>query len=125
MARTGKHVAGIANLRKEDVVSRHAPLPFERAFHGLVIGRARRGTDGHSPQFSASSFLPDVRRYGVTFIAYTGKVLQYVMATPEGENDAENPARLAVGNEASVADIEALPADSIVRSGTATARPRD
>ena len=107
LARTGKHVAGIANLRKEDVV--YPPLPL---FHSSALFTAwSSAVHVGAPmairrKFSASSFLPDVRRYGVTFIAYTGKVLQYVMATPEGENDAENPARLAVGNEASVADIE-------------------
>ena len=37
---------------------------------------------------------------------YTGKVLQYVMATPEAEDDGDNTSRLAVGNEASLADIE-------------------
>jgi fatty-acyl-CoA synthase len=57
-------------------------------------------------KFSASAFLPDVRRYGVTYVPYTGKVLQYVMATPEAANDADNTMRLAIGNEASLADIE-------------------
>jgi len=57
-------------------------------------------------KFSASAFLSDVRRYGVTFVPYTGKVLQYVMTTPEADDDADNTMRLAIGNEASLADIE-------------------
>ncbi len=107
LARTGKHVAGIADLSRDDVV--YPPLPL---FHSSALFTAwSSAVHVGAPmairrRFSASGFLPDVRRYGVTFIAYTGKVLQYVMATPEGENDADNPARLAVGNEASVADIE-------------------
>jgi fatty-acyl-CoA synthase len=107
LARTGKHVAGIADLSKDDVV--YPPLPF---FHSSALFTAwSSAVHVGAPvairrKFSASAFLPDVRRYGVTFIAYTGKVLQYVMATPEAEDDADNPARLAVGNEASLADIE-------------------
>jgi fatty-acyl-CoA synthase len=57
-------------------------------------------------KFSASAFLSDVRRYDVTYVPYTGRVLQYVMATPEAADDADNTMRLAIGNEASLADIE-------------------
>jgi fatty-acyl-CoA synthase len=107
LARTGKHVAAIANLSKADVV--YPPLPL---FHSSALFTAwSSAVHVGAPlairrKFSASAFLLDVRRYGVTFIAYTGKVLQYVMATPEAEDDSENPARLAVGNEASLADIQ-------------------
>ena len=33
-------------------------------------------------RFSASGFLPDVRRHGVTFFHYVGKPLAYILATP-------------------------------------------
>ena len=36
---------------------------------------------------------------------YTGKVLNYILATPEQPDDADNPLRLAIGNEASARDI--------------------
>jgi len=56
-------------------------------------------------RFSASGTLPDIRRHGVTLLTYTGKVLNYILATPERSDDADNPLRIAVGNEASERDI--------------------
>jgi fatty-acyl-CoA synthase len=56
-------------------------------------------------RFSASQLLPDVRRYGVTVFHYVGKALAYVLATPEQPDDADNPLRLASGNEAADLDI--------------------
>jgi fatty-acyl-CoA synthase len=57
-------------------------------------------------KFSASGFLPDVRRYGVTFFNYVGKPLNYILAVPEKPDDADNPLRIAFGNEAAQRDIE-------------------
>lgn len=51
-------------------------------------------------RFSASGFLPDVRRYGATYANYVGKPLAYILATPEQPDDADNPLRLVFGNEA-------------------------
>ncbi len=55
--------------------------------------------------FSASGLLPDLRRYGATFMNYVGKPLAYVLATPEQPDDHDNPLRVAFGNEASDRDI--------------------
>jgi fatty-acyl-CoA synthase len=57
-------------------------------------------------RFSASGFLPDVRRYGVTFFNYVGKPLTYILATPERPDDADNTLKLAFGNEAAEHDLE-------------------
>ncbi len=57
-------------------------------------------------KFSASRFLDDVRRYGVTYMNYVGKPLAYVLATPEQPDDADNTLRVAFGNEASDRDID-------------------
>ncbi|HET9499751.1 MAG TPA: AMP-binding protein [Marmoricola sp.] len=66
---------------------------WSTALHtGAAIALAER--------FSASGFLPDVRRYGATYANYVGKPLSYVLATPERPDDAENPLRLVFGNEA-------------------------
>jgi fatty-acyl-CoA synthase len=65
---------------------------------GATVALARR--------FSASGFLPDVRRFGATYANYVGKPLTYVMATPERPDDADNPLRLVFGNEANDRDIE-------------------
>ena len=57
-------------------------------------------------RFSASSFLDDIRRYGVTYMNYVGKPLAYILATTERDDDADNPLRVAFGNEANDKDIE-------------------
>jgi fatty-acyl-CoA synthase len=106
IGRTGAHVAGIAELTDDDVV--YAPLPFfhaaslftgwAAAVHaGIPISTRRR--------FSASGTMPDVRAFGATFLTYTGKVLNYLLAVPESPDDADVPLRLAIGNEASEHDI--------------------
>jgi fatty-acyl-CoA synthase len=56
-------------------------------------------------RFSASGTRPDVDRYAVTMLTYTGKVLNYILATPEQPDDADCSLRLAIGNEASARDI--------------------
>jgi fatty-acyl-CoA synthase len=104
--RTGGHVAGIAQLGKDDVV--YAPLPF---FHSssLFTGWASAITAGiplvTRSRFSASKTLPDIREHRATLLTYTGKVLNYILATPRQSDDADSPLRLAIGNEASARDI--------------------
>ena len=57
------------------------------------------------PKFSASAFLDDVRRFRATHFNYVGKSLAYVLATPERQDDADNPLQLGFGTEASERDI--------------------
>jgi fatty-acyl-CoA synthase len=66
---------------------------------GASLSLARR--------FSASRFLGDVRRYGVTWFNYTGKLLTYLLATPAQPDDADNTVRVAFGNEGSPHVVEA------------------
>jgi fatty-acyl-CoA synthase len=56
-------------------------------------------------KFSASQFIPDVRRYGATYANYVGKPLSYVLATPEQADDADNPLRFLYGNEGAPRDV--------------------
>ncbi|MHB8670355.1 MAG: AMP-binding protein [Acidimicrobiales bacterium] len=65
---------------------------------GAAVGLARR--------FTASGWLPDVRRYGATWFNYTGKPLSYVLATPERPDDSDNTMRVAFGNEGSPQVVE-------------------
>ena len=57
-------------------------------------------------KFSPSRFLPDIRRYGATYMNYVGKPLALVLATPEKPDDADNTLRAAFGNEATERDID-------------------
>ena len=56
-------------------------------------------------KFSASQFIPDVRRFGATYANYVGKPLSYILATPEHPDDADNPLRIAYGNEGAPRDL--------------------
>ncbi|HXY28808.1 MAG TPA: AMP-binding protein [Acidimicrobiales bacterium] len=57
-------------------------------------------------RFSASGFLPDVRRHGVTYWNYVGRPLSYVLATPERADDAETTLHDVFGNEAAPGDVD-------------------
>jgi fatty-acyl-CoA synthase len=61
-----------------------------------------------APRFSAGRFIDDIRRYDATYMNYVGKPLAYVLATPQRPDDADNPLRIAFGNEASDKDIAAF-----------------
>jgi fatty-acyl-CoA synthase len=90
----------------DDVCYVSMPLFHSNA---VVAGWAVAATSGAAivpARFSASRFLDDVRRYGATYMNYVGKPLAYVLATPERPDDADNPLRVAFGNEASDRDIE-------------------
>lgn len=56
-------------------------------------------------KFSASGFIPDVRRFGATYANYVGKPLSYVLATPPQPDDADNPLRILYGNEGAPRDV--------------------
>ncbi len=59
-------------------------------------------------RFSKTSFLTDVRRYGATLFNYVGTPFAYIMDTPARPDDADNPLRLAYGNEAPRQYIDAF-----------------
>ncbi len=58
-------------------------------------------------KFSASQFLPDVRRYGATYANYVGKPpLSYILTTPPPQpDDADNPLKFLYGNEGAPRDL--------------------
>ena len=105
---TGNRMAMMLELGPEDVGYASMPL-----FHtnSLMSGLAPALVSGASlsvaRRFSASRFLPDVRHYGATWFNYTGKLLTYLLATPARPDDADNPLRVAFGNEGSPQVVEA------------------
>ncbi|HEX4163353.1 MAG TPA: AMP-binding protein [Acidimicrobiales bacterium] len=104
---TGNRMAMMLELSPEDVG--YAAMPL---FHtnSLMAGMAPALVAGASlslaRRFSASGFLPDVRRYGVTWFNYTGKLLTYLLATPPHDDDADTSVRVAFGNEGSPQVVE-------------------
>ncbi len=74
-------------------------------YHAVIPTLLSGGTLVLRPRFSASQFIHEARRYGVTRFNYVGKVLEYILATPERADDLDNSIRLASGSEASERDI--------------------
>jgi fatty-acyl-CoA synthase len=113
---TGNRMAMMLELGPEDVGYASMPL-----FHtnSLMSGFAPALVSGASlsvaRRFSASRFLPDVRHYGATWFNYTGKLLTYLLATPARADDADNPLRVAFGNEGSPQVVETAAARFGVR----------
>ncbi|MGH9049961.1 MAG: AMP-binding protein [Acidimicrobiia bacterium] len=106
---TGNRMGMIMGLDADDVGYVCMPLFHSNAVmvgwapsivYGAAVGLGRR--------FSASRWLGDVRRYGATWFNYTGKPLAYLLATPEQPDDADNPLRVAFGNEGSPEIVDAF-----------------
>ncbi len=129
---TGNRMALLLDLGPDDCGYVCMPLFHSNAIQvgwapsliaGCAVGLARR--------FSARGWLPDVRRYGATYFNYTGKPLAYLNNTPERPDDADNPVRVAFGNEGSPEvvgtfarrfDIEVIDAYGATEGGIAVNR---
>jgi citronellyl-CoA synthetase len=76
-------------------------LPLYHAT-GLMIGAGAAVSAGSSMfirrRFSASNFLPEVRRYNTNMLIYIGELCRYLMNTPEKPDDADNPIHTMTGN---------------------------
>jgi fatty-acyl-CoA synthase len=95
------------SLGPDDVCYVSMPLFHSNAvLVGWAVALACRGSLVLRRKFSASQFLPDVRRYGATYANYVGKPLSYVLATPEQPDDADNPLRAVYGNEGATNDLD-------------------
>jgi fatty-acyl-CoA synthase len=108
------------SLGPSDVCYVSMPLFHSNAvLVGWSVALACRGSMALRRKFSASQFIPDVRRYGATYANYVGKPLSYVLATPERADDADNPLRAVYGNEGAPADVERFASrfDTVVTDG--------
>ncbi len=105
----GAYLTERLGLGRDDVFYVSMPLFHSNAVMAgwgpaLVCG----GTVALAEKFSASRLLDDVRHYRATYLNYVGKPLAHVLATPARPDDADNPLRLAFGNEAGDRDIHAF-----------------
>ncbi|MGH3675680.1 MAG: long-chain-fatty-acid--CoA ligase FadD17 [Mycobacterium sp.] len=95
------------SLGPDDICYVSMPLFHSNAvLVGWAVALACRGSMALRRKFSASQFLPDIRRFGATYANYVGKPLSYVLATPERADDADNPLRAVYGNEGAPADVD-------------------
>ncbi|KUI04227.1 acyl-CoA synthetase [Mycolicibacterium acapulense] len=105
-------VAGVTMTQRFDLGPRDVCYVSMPLFHsnavlvGWAVALASQGSLALRRKFSASQFLPDVRRFGATYANYVGKPLSYVLTTPERPDDADNPLRAVYGNEGAPADVE-------------------
>lgn len=106
LARIGTIVTQMFQITADDVCYLAMPLFHSNALMaGWGPALAAGATSALRDRFSASQFLPDVRRFGVTYFNYVGKPLSYILATPEQPDDADNTLRRCFGNEAAEADV--------------------
>jgi fatty-acyl-CoA synthase len=104
---TGNRMATMLGLGPDDVGYAAMPLFHTNSLmSGLAPALVAGATLSLARRFSASRFLFDVRRYRVTWFNYTGKLLVYLLATPEQADDADNTLRVAFGNEGSPQVVE-------------------
>ena len=101
----GQALVAKFELTRDDICYISMPLFHSNAVVGGWAPAVVAGAAMVPAKFSASGFLSDIRRYGVTYMNYVGKPLAYVLATPERPDDADNPLRVAFGNEGSDRDI--------------------
>ncbi|MGE2722983.1 fatty-acid--CoA ligase FadD1 [Mycolicibacterium celeriflavum] len=102
----GNALAERFDLTEQDVCYLSMPMFHSNAVVGGWAPALVAGAAMVPAKFSASRFLTDIRRHGVTYMNYVGKPLAYVLATPEQPDDRDNPLRVAFGNEATDRDIE-------------------
>jgi acyl-CoA synthetase (AMP-forming)/AMP-acid ligase II len=107
LGRIGRTLADMVKLGPEDVCYVAMPMFHSNALMaGWAPALAGGATTALRRKFSASGFLTDVRKFGVTYFNYVGKPLSYVLATPERPDDADNSLRLVFGNEGADLDID-------------------
>ncbi|QBJ97170.1 acyl-CoA synthetase [Rhodococcus sp. ABRD24] len=107
IAGPGVMLADRFGLSPDDIVYMSMPMFHSNAMMAAwaVALRGRTGL-AMRRRFSASGFLPDIRRYGVTYANYVGKPLSFVLATPEQPDDADNTLRIMYGNEGSAPAVQ-------------------
>jgi fatty-acyl-CoA synthase len=116
----GLTVSRSLGLGPDDVGYACMPLFHSNAtFLGFMPAFHVCGTLSMRERFSASSFLPDVLRYGVSYWNYVGEPVHYILAAIEKEfggdearilrevaNNPRNRLRYALGNGAAPPDID-------------------
>jgi fatty-acyl-CoA synthase len=106
---SGLNLTRLFDLGPADVCYQSMPLFHSNAvLAGYAVAVCSGAATALAARFSATGFLPDVRRYGATYMNYVGKPLAYILQTPRQADDADNPLRIAFGNEASDQDIAAF-----------------
>jgi fatty-acyl-CoA synthase len=106
MAAQASVMAAGSGFGPDDVLYCSMPMFHGNSLNTCVVPAIAAGSQlVLRRRFSASGFLPEVRRYGVTYFNYVGRALAYVLATPPAADDADNTLRFGFGTDASPQDI--------------------
>ncbi|MCU1429397.1 MAG: Acyl-CoA synthetase (AMP-forming)/AMP-acid ligase [Actinomycetia bacterium] len=106
---TGNRMRMLMDLGPDDVGYVCMPLFHSNAVQvGWAPSLVTPCAVGLGRRFSASGWLPDIRRYGATYFNYTGKPLAYLLAQPAQSDDDHNQLRVAFGNEGSPEVVSAF-----------------
>jgi fatty-acyl-CoA synthase len=96
-------------ITADDVLYCAMPLFHGNALNAIVFPAAATGaTIALRERFSASEFMPDVRRYGATFFSTVGRALAYILATPATTSDRDHRVKFALAPESSPRDMQAF-----------------
>jgi fatty-acyl-CoA synthase len=102
----GRRLAARFGLGPTDTAYLSMPLFHSNAvMAGWAVAVAAGASIALRRKFSASQFIPDVRRYGATYANYVGKPMSYILATPPRADDADNPLVFLYGNEGAPRDL--------------------
>jgi fatty-acyl-CoA synthase len=102
----GTMLARRFGLDRDDTFYLSMPLFHSNAIMaGWAVAVAAGGSIALRRRFSASQFIPDVRRFGATYANYVGKPLSYILATRARDDDSDNPLRFMYGNEGAPRDL--------------------
>ncbi len=93
-------------FRATDVLYCAMPMFHGNALASMVFPALASGpTLVLRARFSASGFVPDVRRYGCTFTSTIGRALAYVLATPPSGDDRDHRLKFVLAPESSTEDM--------------------
>ena len=102
----GRMLADRFGLGPTDTCYLSMPLFHSNAIMaGWAVAVAAGASIALRRKFSASQFIPDVRRYGATYANYVGKPLSYILTTAAQPDDADNPLKFLYGNEGAPRDL--------------------
>jgi fatty-acyl-CoA synthase len=105
-ARVGRAISMMQELDENTVGYMAMPMFHSNAlFAGWSPTVYAGGTLALRRKFSASGFLPDIRKFGATYFNYVGKPLSYILATPESPNDKDHKLVRVFGNEGAERDL--------------------
>jgi fatty-acyl-CoA synthase len=107
----GRAARAVANamFTPTDVLYCAMPLYHGNALNANLLPALRSGaTIALRRKFSASGFLPDAQRYGVTFFNTVGRALNHILSTPETTEDRNHSIKYVLGPETAPADVRAF-----------------